>query len=202
MADRKPVLTTKPGLSSNPVILEKLPISKAYKQTPNERQFLFAMFFTDYSDEKNYQNKIQAAKSAGYKGNNKVLSTTCTRLLRNPIVIAEMDLLKDRQLSKIDVKQAELVRELRNYAGIGLKRKVVENRDRIKSIELLGKTLRMFGDTLDVNHGFQGYDPPEKSDYMAISEGKRKAVQAQIVGESGEKQGSNGMAPDEIVQQD
>ncbi|MBU2708888.1 terminase small subunit [Zooshikella marina] len=55
-------------------------------KTPSGKQALFISHYLE-----NGRNGLQAAKSAGYKGSNRVLATTANRLLNKPHIRAAVD---------------------------------------------------------------------------------------------------------------
>ena len=90
-------------------------------------------------------NATKAYEDAGYSSNG--ANVSASKLLANPSVKAEIASIRDDLEIAATVDRAYVITKLRNFAENGEKES-----NRIKATELLGKTLRMFVEKVDVQH--------------------------------------------------
>lgn len=104
-------------------------------------------------------NGTRAAERAGYKGDDNTLAVTANRLLRNNKVIAEIDRLLSSRKERRAERRARVIDELEKIAFDDLETDVyrdkegeiigVSRKDRVKALELLGKTEALFTDRVE-----------------------------------------------------
>ena len=88
-----------------------------------------------------YRNGTEAARHAGYKGNDAALAVQANKNLKNAKIKAYIDL----RIAKVDKKEIlSLQQVLEEITSIGIDRENVSPRDRLKALELLGKTHAAF----------------------------------------------------------
>ena len=140
-------------------------------------QIDFIKALLDYSNPTTYNNQTQAARQAGYKGTDNALVVQGNNNLRLPKVQRAIFAFQAEQDKKINIRQAEVLMLLRQYAGLDSGQDKVENRDRLKAIELLGKTLTMFGDRSETTHKIPGYTPPSRQEAVEYSKQRLALMQ-------------------------
>jgi len=129
----------------------------------------FVKAITDFSNQQTYGNALQSARAAGYRGNDNTVGQRGNELVNNSKIQQAIAAYQAEIEGAINIRQAEVIRLLRQYAGLDPGKPIVENRDRLKSIELLGKTLTMFGERSETTHKIPGYTPPSRKEAVEYS---------------------------------
>ena len=105
-------------------------------------------------------DRIQACKVAGYSERNP--DSIACQLLKKPQVKAEIDRIFQQTEEKVTVEATEIIQGLRKIAFAPPSEKV-SNSDRIRAMELLGKTLALYSDSLAISRE-SAIDTPEIDD--------------------------------------
>ena len=93
-----------------------------------------------------HRNATKAAEVAGYKGDKKQLSVIGNENLKK-VSIKEY---VEKRIEKIDKKQILSLQEvLEEITSIALEKETTSSRDRLKALELLGKTHAAFTDKIE-----------------------------------------------------
>ena len=121
-------------------------------------------------------NATLAAKQAKYKGNEKTLAATGSRLLTIDKVQAEISRLLGENVALKTVEVEEIVQELRKLA-FG-KTVLPNNTDRLRALELLGRYKAMFTDKYqDAGQtSLPALTPVEQERYKLIAKNLSKPV--------------------------
>ncbi len=121
-------------------------------------------------------NATLAAKQAKYKGNEKTLAATGSRLLTIDKVQAEINRLLGEDVALKTVEVEEIVQELRKLA-FG-KTVLPNNTDRLRALELLGRYKAMFTDKYQDTgqSSLPALTPVEQERYKLIAKNLSKPV--------------------------
>ena len=99
------------------------------------KQMLFANHYIKY------RNGTEAARVAGYKGTDKALAVQANKNLKNANILDYIN----KRLEKVDKKEILSLQEvLEEITHIAMDRPNVSPKDRLKALELLGKTHAAF----------------------------------------------------------
>ncbi len=97
-----------------------------------------------------FGNGVLSARAAKYKGNENTLSSMSVDNMRNPLILARKGEIQAETAEIVSVSREEIIRELKKLAGLIDGAKNLNNTERLRSLELLGKTKHMF---VDAEHG-------------------------------------------------
>lgn len=113
-----------------------------------EKQALFCQCMFTIGSE-TFGNGVQSAKKAGYKGNDKTLEVVGSENLSKPIIKAEKARIQAKTVKKMEVTEKDVIGKLLEYARLTpVKGLIVNNRDSLRALELIGKHLAMFTDVV------------------------------------------------------
>lgn len=136
---------------------KRTPPKKVPRSKCTDRQLRFAAeYILDW-------NGTRAAQRAGYTGKDPVLAVTASGLLRNPKVSEEIERLLSPENERRNERRARVIEQLEAIAYNDSEVDVIRDkdgeilsvsrRDKIKTLELLGKTVSMFTDRIDHTGG-------------------------------------------------
>lgn len=118
------------------------------------KQEAFVEYYCNPGSE-SYNNGLKSARKAGYEGSDDILKAIACQNLAKPHIKQKVLKYKVKTIKKMDVTESEIITELRAIAGLegaasatGDVKLTVNNRDRLRALELLGKYKAMWTDVV------------------------------------------------------
>ncbi len=112
--------------------------------TAKQASFCFA--YTNVADKTTFNNGVESARYAGYKGNDATLNAVASENLRKPMIAAEIGRIRAEEQARTDVTREEIVKELRKLSGLDTGATKLNNNERIRALEILAKHKAMLTD--------------------------------------------------------